>query len=108
MAGSMGSIADTARTVGVPLRYAAGLELVRSTDAPRLIDALRAAGTRIVGAEGFRLERNDAVRPVMEAILDLSSIADPRESADEAERFMRSAAEPELWFELTVQDSAGS
>lgn len=106
MVGAMGPIADAARVAGVPLRHVAGLQLVGSTDAIQLIHALRAAGLRIVGAEGFRLVGDDAVRPAMDAILDLSGLDDPKQSAEEAEMFLRSVAMPELWFEFSVREPA--
>jgi hypothetical protein len=92
--------------VGVSLRYVAGLELVSGVDAARLLTAFRDAGARVVGAEGFRVEGEGAVRPAMDAILDLSSVDDPEQSIAEAERFVASASAAGLWFEFAVRDSA--
>ena len=77
----MGSIAPWANNVGVDITHVAGLELVRAEDAAALLAAFTPARVRVLGVEGFRIEGADAVRPAMDAILDLSSLDDAAECA---------------------------
>jgi hypothetical protein len=99
----VGSVETLARRAGVRTRNVAGLELVSSGDVPALLRALRDAGVRVVGAEGFRLEGPAAVRPAMDAILDLSSIEDPEQSIAETEQFIDGNSTPDLFFEFVVR-----
>jgi hypothetical protein len=101
----VGSVEALARRAGVRVRTVAGLELVNSLDAPALLEAFRNAGLRVLGAEGFRLDGPDAVRPAMDTILDLSSVEDPERSVIEAEHFIRSVSTPDLFFEFVVRDA---
>lgn len=103
----MGSITRFAKTAGVPVEHVAGLQLVRTEDAGELLLALAAAGTRVLGAEGFRVEEGDTVRPATDAILDLSGVDDASESIREARRFIDAVSAPDLLVEFVIEGDDG-
>jgi hypothetical protein len=77
------------------------MTLVAASDAPKLVDALEAAGARILGMEGFDLV-GQAIIPDMDAILDLSSVADVAQSATEARLFIVDTFRPDIYYEFDV------
>ena len=98
----MGQVELLARRVAVPVRHLAGLQLVRAADAPLLLDEIEREGLRVIGAEGFHVDGRH-VTPVMDAILDLSSLQDPEQSVREARRFVDVVAAPALFLEFGVR-----
>jgi hypothetical protein len=104
MEGAMGSVvAEIAARAGVRLREAAGMQLVPAREAGVFLDACLTAGTRIIGIEGFDVLAGD-VRPDMNAIADFSDIDDPRESIEEARRFLAVIEDEELALEFVIDD----
>jgi hypothetical protein len=97
----MGSVDELARNAGIPIRFVGGLTLVQGTNASAFVDALAAAGVRILGVEGFEVEGSE-VRPDMGLIADFSEVIDPGQSASEARRFIQAAARPDVFFEFTI------
>jgi hypothetical protein len=89
--------------MGLAIQRVGGLVLVPADDVGRLLDALEHRGVRVLGAEGFRL-RGREVRPDMDAILDISDVADLHESIREARSFVEDVATPDLLFAFVIDD----
>lgn len=83
----MGPVAALARSAGIAITTAAGLDLIDLAEAPRFLDACLREGWVILGVEGFRIE-GDRLSPEMTAIADFSGLCSSRESVGEARRFV--------------------
>ena len=99
----MGSLDAFARDAGIPVRHAGGLMLIRHSDALSLVDALAAAGVRILGLEGFDVE-GSYVRSDMGLIADFSDVVEPSESATAARRFIEATTRPDVFFEFSIAE----
>jgi hypothetical protein len=84
-------------------RRLGGRLLVRVEDAVAFLDEAGREGVTVVGAEGFRID-GEAIKPDMDAILDLSGIDDPARSVTEAKSFVEAVSEPGLLFEFVLAD----
>jgi hypothetical protein len=97
----MESVSDIARRARVNVLYLGALELVSARDAFAFLQAADAAGVQVIGIEGFPVE-NEVVMPDLDAIADYSDGLDPAVSIDAAKRFIEKVAQPDHWFEFTI------
>ncbi len=76
--------------------------MIAAADAPALLDEFAKERVRVVGAEGFHID-GEEVTPVVEAILDLSTIEDRERSVREARQFIDLVAAPGLFVQFGVR-----
>lgn len=103
----MGPIAEIAAAAGVRLRERGGLALFDADSARAFLDACAKSGVRVLGIEGFDVA-GDAVRPDMNAIADLSPIADPEASVAEAKAFLDGLGTTPLLFDFVLDKLPGA
>lgn len=95
-------VADRAK---IPVHRAGSLELVAFEDTPRLLEAIRRLGWRVLGIEGFRIE-NGCTVPVMSAIADWSDLIESEvadRSIQESSRFIESVGGPGMLFDFVLE-----
>jgi hypothetical protein len=106
----MGLISDIARSAGIAVYQSGPTELVSSVDLAKFLDTVRSRGICVSGLEGFRIV-GDRLVPDMDAIADFSSIAtsgDCEGTVAEALRFLSDVGEPELLFEVMLNEAGRS
>jgi hypothetical protein len=75
--------------------------LLASGDAARFVEVCRATGVRIVGIEGFHV-RDSNLTPDIDSTVDLSSIIDVGQAADEATAFLDDVADGDLAYDFVL------
>lgn len=78
---------ELAHEAGVSISASEGTSLIAGSDAATFLDHCESRRVRVLGIEGFG-RRGAELVPDMDAILDLSGVADPQRSVVECRSFL--------------------
>jgi hypothetical protein len=101
----MGLTADVAARLGIEMRKAGSLELIRAVDADRFASAVQEMDLVIIGIEGFHEDGGHDV-PDMSAIADFSTVLeDPERVAlgvRGARQFFSDVSDASMWLDFVL------
>jgi len=99
----MGSLNEILKRVGAEVIRKGSITLVDRKAAMAVLDICSDEEIRVLGIEGFSV-LGEKIIPAIDAIGDFSCASSKSQSVKDARRFIQSIEQPELMFELELQD----